>query len=107
VYVPASYKGDKPACVYVGPDGLHFNVPVVFDNLIAQHAMPVAIGIGLSPGSVTSARPLENPRFDRSMEFDSRSDRRASFLLEEVIPAMEQHRTPDGSGFRRIPMIEL
>jgi len=100
VYIPAAYKGDKPACVYVGLDGLHFNVPVVFDNLIAQHAMPVTIGIGLSPGSVASAQPPENPRFDRSMEFDTRSDRLARFLLEEVIPAVEHHRTPDGHVIR-------
>ena len=36
VYVPAQYKADKPACVYVGLDGLGFDVPVVFDNLIAK-----------------------------------------------------------------------
>ncbi len=41
VYVPAEYKGDKAVCVYVGLDGLGFNVPTVFDNLIAKHEMPV------------------------------------------------------------------
>src|SRR5258708_36759861 len=35
VYIPAAYKGDKPACVYVGLHGLDFNVPLVFDNLFA------------------------------------------------------------------------
>ncbi len=56
VYVPAAYQGDKPACVYVGFDGLSFNAATVFDNLIAQHAMPVTIGIGIAPGLVASAR---------------------------------------------------
>jgi enterochelin esterase-like enzyme len=96
VYVPAVYQGDKPACVYVGLDGLGFNAPTVFDNLIAQHAMPITIGIGVSPGAVASAGPPENPRFDRSFEFDSLNDRLARFLLEEVIPRVEQHHTPDG-----------
>ena len=96
VYVPAAYQGDKPACVYVGLDGLGFNAPTVFDNLIAQHAMPITIGIGVSPGVVASASPPENPRFDRSFEFDSINDRLARFLLQEVIPEVEQHHTPDG-----------
>jgi gluconolactonase len=91
VYVPAAYTADKPACVYVGLDGLGFNAATVFDNLIAQHAMPVTVGIGISPGVVPSARPPEDPRFDRSFEFDSRSDRLARFVIEEVLPAVEQH----------------
>jgi gluconolactonase len=91
VYVPAEYQGDKPACVYVGLDGLGFSAATVFDNLIAQHAMPVTIGIGVSPGVVESAKAPENPRFDRSFEFDSRSDRLARFLIEEVIPEVERH----------------
>jgi gluconolactonase len=90
VYVPAAYHGDKPACVYVGLDGLGFDAATVFDNLIAQHAMPVTIGIGVSPGVVASAKAPENPRFDRSFEFDSRSDRLARFLIEEVMPAVER-----------------
>jgi gluconolactonase len=100
VYVPAAYRGDKPACVYVGLDGLGFNAVTVFDNLIAQHAMPVTIGIGVSSGSVASASPPDNPRFDRSFEFDSLSDRLARFLLEEVIPEVERHPTPDGHAIK-------
>ena len=96
VYVPAEYHPDKPACVYVGLDGLGFRAPVVFDNLIAQHAMPVMIGVGVSPGRVDSANPPQNPRFDRSFEFDSLTDRLARFLLEEVLPAVEKHPTPAG-----------
>jgi gluconolactonase len=96
VYVPAEYKGDKPACVYVGLDGLGFHVATVFDNLIAQGAMPVTIAIGVAPGTVNSARAAEDPRFDRSFEFDSLDDRLARFLLEEVMPAVESRRTPDG-----------
>jgi gluconolactonase len=100
VYVPAAYQGDKPACVYVGLDGLGFNAATVFDNLIAQHAMPITIGIGVSPGVVASAHPPDNPRFDRSFEFDSRSDRLARFLLEEVLPEVERHTTGEGRAIR-------
>ncbi len=100
VYVPAAYQGDKPACVYVGLDGLGFNAATVFDNLIAQHAMPITIGIGVSPGVVASASPPDNPRFDRSFEFDSRSDRLARFLIEEVIPEVERYPTADGRAIK-------
>jgi enterochelin esterase-like enzyme len=100
VYVPAEYKGDKPACLYVGLDGLGFHVSTVFDNLIAQKTMPVTIAIGVVPGTVDSARPTEDPRFDRSFEFDSLSDRLVRFLLEDVIPAVERHSTPDGATIK-------
>src|SRR5690606_33485856 len=36
IYVPAQYKADKPACVYVNQDGVQWNAPTVFDNLIAR-----------------------------------------------------------------------
>ncbi len=100
VYVPAEYKGDKPACVYVGLDSLSFNAATVFDNLIAQHAMPITIGIGVAPGVVASATPPDNSRFDRSFEFDSRSDRLARFLIEEVLPEVERHSAADGRPIR-------
>ena len=44
VYVPAQYKADKPACVYVNQDGIQWKAPTVFDNLIAKNKMPVTIG---------------------------------------------------------------
>ncbi len=96
VYIPAQYHAEKPACVYVGLDGLGHHVQAVFDNLIAQHAMPVTIAIGISSGTVSSAKPPENPRFDRSFEFDSMTDRLARFILEEVFPAVEKHSTTTG-----------
>lgn len=101
VYVPAQYKADKPACVYVGLDGLGFDVPVVFDNLIAKHEMPVMIAIGVSPGQVESAKGSADPRFNRSFEFDGLNDNLARFLLEEVFPEVEQnHKTPDDLPIR-------
>ncbi len=100
VYVPAQYRDTEPACVYVGLDGIGFNAPVVFDNLIARHAMPVTIAIGIAPGTIPAAVPSGSPRFDRSFEFDSRTDRLATFVLDEVLPAVEQRPAPGGGRVR-------
>jgi len=96
VYIPAAYNPGKPACLYVGLDGLHLNAPTVFDNLIAQHAMPVTIAIGIPAGDVKPSNPDATPRYDRSFEFDSLTADLARFILEEVIPAVEAHKTPSG-----------
>ena len=97
VYVPAQYRADRPACVYVGLDGLSFEAPVVFDNLIHRHEMPVTIAIGLAAGAVISADPPPgDPRFNRSLEFDGLSGDLARFLLDEVFPEVERRGTPYG-----------
>lgn len=107
VYVPAQYKGDKPACVHIGFDmiagglaGSVLDVPVVFDNLIAKGQMPVTIAIGVSSGTVESARTSANPRFNRSLEFDSLNGTLARFVLEELLPEVERRKTPDGVPIR-------
>jgi len=93
VYVPAQYSSDKPACLmvfmdgngYAKPDGA-FRVPVVFDNLIHQQAMPVTIAVFVSPGTVPAVKPGAKDRSNRSFEYDSMSDRYAQFLTEEFLP---------------------
>src|SRR4051794_15115746 len=45
VYVPAQYRPEKPACVYVNQDGIQWKAPIVFDNLINSKEMPVTIGV--------------------------------------------------------------
>ncbi len=45
IYVPKQYSPDKPACVYIGQDGIGFNAPAVFDRLIHNKEMPVTIGV--------------------------------------------------------------
>src|SRR5690348_2023069 len=52
VYVPAQYRPDKPACVYVNQDGIQWKAPTVFDNLIAKGEMPITIGVFVRPGTV-------------------------------------------------------
>lgn len=93
VYVPAQYSDRKPAAVMVFQDGFNylndkgqFRVPIVFDNLIHRQEMPVTIGIFINPGVVPAAKPDQQPRKNRSFEYDTLSDQYARFLLEEILP---------------------
>ena len=97
VYVPQQYKGDKPACVYVNQDGVQWNAPTVFDNLIDKKEMPVTIGVFVTPGRVladSGATALD--RFNRSFEYDGLGDAYARFILTELFPQVEKLKTGDG-----------
>jgi enterochelin esterase-like enzyme len=85
VYVPAQYDDSEPASLMVFQDAewyldldLQARAPVVFDNLIHRGEMPVTIGVFVSPG--------EPER--RYAEYDAFSDVYATFLLEEILPAV-------------------
>lgn len=101
VYVPRQYDPAKPACVYVNQDGVQWNAPVVFDNLIAKGELPVIIGVFVRPGVV---KALDGnaalDRFNRSFEYDGLGDAYARFLLEELLPAVETKQTADGRVIR-------
>ena len=93
VYVPAQYSADKPASLMVFMDGSGyakadgaFRVPVVFDNLIHQKAMPVTIAVFVNPGNIPATKPGAKDRSNRSFEYDSMSDRYAKFLVEDFLP---------------------
>ncbi|WP_020533111.1 SMP-30/gluconolactonase/LRE family protein [Flexithrix dorotheae] len=98
VYIPSQYKADKPACVHVNQDGIKWNAPTVFDNLIHQKEMPVTIGVFITPGKVLAQNGdgIAVDRFNRSFEYDGLGDRYARFLLEEVFPFVESQKTNDG-----------
>ena len=101
VYVPAQYKPDKPACVYVNQDGIQWNAPTVFDNLIYNNEMPVTIGVFVTPGKVladSGANALD--RFNRSFEYDGLGDAYARFILTEILPEAEKQKTSDGRIIR-------
>src|SRR5205085_12311977 len=101
VYVPAEYKVDKPACVYVQQDGIRFEAPTVFDNLIYKKEMPVTIGVFVAPGVVKSATPNDAlDRFNRSYEYDGLGDAYARFLLDELLPDVETRKAADGRPVR-------
>ena len=97
VYVPAQYKPDKPACVYVNQDGIQWKAPTVFDNLIYKNEMPVTIGVFVTPGKVladSGSNALD--RFNRSFEYDGLGDAYARFILTEILPEVEKQKTSDG-----------
>ena len=97
VYVPAQYRPDKPACVYVNQDGIQYKAPTVFDNLINSKEMPVTIGIFINPGVVQAVNAtVALDRYNRSFEYDGLGDAYARFVLEEILPEIEKQKTTDG-----------
>ena len=53
-----------------------FRVPIVFDNLIHQQAMPVTIAVFVNPGTIAATKPIADAdRSNRSFEYDSIGDR--------------------------------
>ncbi len=101
IYVPAQYRPDQPACVYVQQDGVRFEAPVVFDNLINRKELPVIIGVFVAPGVVKAqetAKALD--RFNRSYEYDGLGDAYARFLLEELLPDVETKKASDGRAIK-------
>ena len=101
IYVPRQYDPAKPACLYVNQDGLQWNAPTVFDNLIARGELPVIVGVFVRPGVVKAAHPeAALDRFNRSFEYDGLGDAYARFILDEVLPAVEAKSTADGRAIR-------
>jgi gluconolactonase len=101
VYIPAQYKADKPACVYVNQDGIQWKAPTVFDNLIHKNEMPVTIGIFVMYGRV-KAGPTDSAvdRVNRSFEYDGLGDAYVRFLIEELLPDVESRKASDGRVIR-------
>jgi len=86
VYVPAQYTDSQPASLMVFQDAewyldLEFEAraPIVFDNLIQREEMPVTIGVFVAPGEPGN----------RNLEYDAFSDAYATFLLTEILPAVQ------------------
>ena len=94
VYVPAHYDASKPAPVMVFQDGLQYQAPTVFDNLIHKKEIPPMVGVFVMHGRV---RALDTntalDRFNRSYEYDGLGEAYARFLLDELLPhiAKEHH----------------
>jgi sugar lactone lactonase YvrE/enterochelin esterase-like enzyme len=79
LYVPKQYDPAKPACVHVNQDGVGFNAPAVFDRLIQEKAMPVTVGVFVTPGNASG-------RGNRSFEYDAMTDDYVRFLTDELLP---------------------
>jgi len=100
VYVPKQYDPAKPACLYVGQDGIQYNAPAVFDELIHKKEMPVTVGVFVMHGRVEAKSDAALDRFNRSYEYDGLGDNYARFLLDELLPEVEKQTTSDGRPIR-------
>lgn len=100
IYVPKQYDPAKPACVYVNQDGVQYNAPQVFDELIHKKEMPVTIGVFINPGIVKAPSEKALDRFNRSYEYDGLGDNYARFLLDELLPDVETKKAADGRAIR-------
>jgi sugar lactone lactonase YvrE/enterochelin esterase-like enzyme len=87
VYVPKQLDAAKPAPVMVFQDGIQYQAPVVFDNLIHKKEIPPLVGVFVMHGRV---RTLDTnsalDRFNRSYEYDGLGDNYARLLLDELLP---------------------
>jgi len=88
IYIPAaSDSAGPPAALMVFQDGdayLKEHVGTVVDNLIAAKQMPVTILVLLNPGVNDDRSP------NRSVEYDTLSDKYATFLETEVLPRVSK-----------------
>lgn len=83
VYVPAQYTPAEPASLVVFQDAgwyldLDFEVraPIVLDNLIHRGEIPITIAVFVEASE------------NRNAEYDAFGDAYATFLLEEIVPAV-------------------
>ncbi len=100
IYVPKQYDPAKPACLHVNQDGIQFNAPAVFDDLITKKEMPVTIGVFVMPGRVPAPTKNALDRVNRSLEYDGLGPDYARFLLDELLPEVESKHTSDGRAIR-------
>jgi gluconolactonase len=107
IYVPAQYDPSKPTPFMIFLDGSQalgngMRVPIVFDNLIAKHQIPVMIGIFVDPAILPALSPNDQRRYNRIYEYDSLSPRYSNFLLDRLIPAVAAKynlsKNPDDRG---------
>lgn len=98
VHVPAAYEPSRPASVMVFNDGWWYLDPdgavrggTVLDNLTASGELPVTIGVFVDPGVFEDRDPADpDARKNRNAEYDAFDDRYATFLLDEVMPLVEE-----------------
>ncbi len=81
VYVPAQYVPGTPAPFIVSADayGMHYELPTILDNMIADHRLPAMVAVMIANGGS-----------ERSMEYDTVSVKYADFVEAEVLPRVEK-----------------
>jgi enterochelin esterase-like enzyme/sugar lactone lactonase YvrE len=89
VYIPTQINPKIPACVYIQQDGMKPTSAGVLDTLIAKKVIPVMVGIFIRPGNVPPLNENTIFRQNRCFEYNSLGDRYARFVLEEIIPYVQ------------------
>jgi enterochelin esterase family protein len=81
VYVPAEYVQGTAAPVIVAADayGMRYNLPTILDNMIYDQRLPVMVAV-----------MIDNGGSERSMEYDTVSDKYVQFVEAEVLPRAEK-----------------
>ena len=96
VYIPKQYVPGTVAPFIVGADGIDGSLFKALDNLIAEHKVPVMIGISIGNGSGDAQGS------ERGLEYDTMSGLYAEFVEKEVLPLVESEckvkltKNPDG-----------
>jgi len=106
IYVPAQYDPKVSACLMVVQDGVmqyagrvadrtmgitpEYRVPTVIDNLTARGELPVIISVFLDSGSTTLGDTGRPAKQNRSIEYDTVSDKYYQFLSQEILPDVEK-----------------
>ena len=93
VYVPSQYVPGTAAPFIIGTDGVDTALFTVLNNLIAEHKIPVMIGISLAHGGRARNDPQgssDAQGSERGLEYDTMSGRYAEFVESEVLPLVEK-----------------
>lgn len=86
VYVPQQYVGGTPAPLIVAQDGMGYTglLPVVLDNMIADHRLPAMVAVMINSGGGDAQGS------ERGLEYDTISGKYAEFIETEVLPRIEK-----------------
>ncbi len=81
VYVPAEYVPGSVAPAIVAADayGMRYNLPTILDNMIYDQRLPTMVAVMIDNGGA-----------ERSMEYDTVSDKYVQFVEDEVLPRAEK-----------------
>ena len=82
VYVPSQYAAGTPAPFIIVQDGGGYTnrLPVILDNMIHDHRLPVMIAVMINSGGG------DGKGSERGLEYDTVSDKYTTFIETEVLP---------------------
>ena len=86
VYVPSQCVAGTPAPLIVVQDGMGYKdlLPVVLDNMVAEHRLPAMIAVMINSGGGDAQGS------ERGLEYDTLSAQYAEFVETEVLPRIEK-----------------